>query len=120
MRSELLERLDLYLAGKASLQAVETWLLANLQAILDSGDSEAIAAANEVDASLMALSEGLIEADELRERIGALVEQGHTIWVPSNRATLQSTASASSAEAVRRKVEIREAVVSLRLSHQFV
>lgn len=119
MRTELLGQLDRYLIGAASLQALEAWLLANLQAILDTQDENVIAMANDVDASLMALSEGLIDEEELRQRVAAQAERAHTIWVPAVAVAARSTIAASSSETVHRMVQIPGAVVSLHLSHQF-
>ncbi len=52
---------------------METWLLQHLQAILDSGDAEALALANQVDADLMELGERLIDNEKLNHRLHSYI-----------------------------------------------
>ena len=65
--AHLLRLLEGYLHRRHTLREIELWLLANLQAILDSNDQEAIQLANQVDADLVELHEGLIDETALRE-----------------------------------------------------
>lgn len=52
-----------------TLRDLETWLLSNLQRILDSSEDEAIEVANQIDADLIELGEGLINEATFRERL---------------------------------------------------
>ncbi len=75
----LVNRIDRYLIGAAALKELEAWLVANLQAILDSRDSRAIELANQLDADLVELGEGIIDAKDFRERLEAYRRQGEMI-----------------------------------------
>ena len=79
MRSEFVAVLNQILLGSASLDDFQTWLLSNLQSILDSGDSGAIDAANELDADLMQLAQGEITDNQLIEDVGLWAERLQTI-----------------------------------------
>ena len=79
MLHQLLMYIDRYLTGRCSLREFETWLLANLQGILDSGDQAALEVANQVDADLVELGEGLIDEVTLRERLESYVRLKTTI-----------------------------------------
>ncbi len=69
MISKLLEKVWLYLNGDRTLEYLETWVLSNLQIILDSGDAEAIEIANKLDADLVELGEGLLAEKTLRNNL---------------------------------------------------
>jgi hypothetical protein len=68
LRSHLVALLERYLNQQSSVGQVGEWLLGHLQEILDSGDRQAIHLANQVDADLVELSEGLLDETLLRER----------------------------------------------------
>lgn len=76
--STLIHALVQYLGGFRSTSELEEWLVGNLQGFLDSGDSGAIEMANEVDALLVEMSEGLISEDQLRARISTILSQKGT------------------------------------------
>ena len=61
MRSKLLTALSQFLVGASSLDDLQSWVLSNLQMVLESGDSVAIDAVNELDADFVELGEQLIE-----------------------------------------------------------
>ena len=67
-RERLMAQLERYLNEQCSLEEVDTWVMAHLQAILDSGDPKAIDITNEVDADIIEVGEGLIDDATLRER----------------------------------------------------
>ncbi len=69
MLIDLLETIDRYLHGVATLQDLETWLLSNLQQILTAGDVQAMALANQLDADLIDLREGLLDTEAFRARL---------------------------------------------------
>ena len=57
MRSKLLTALSQFLVGASSLDDLQSWVLSNLQMVLESGDSVAIDAVNELDADFVELGE---------------------------------------------------------------
>jgi hypothetical protein len=75
---ELLNEIDSYLIGRSSDRYLESWVVANLQRILDSGDSKAIHLANEVDVSFIELGEGIIDWVALNDRFDALARTART------------------------------------------
>ena len=78
LRSHLLASLEQHLNQQTSLHEVGEWLLAHLQEILDSGDQQAIHLANQVDADLVELNEGLIDETILRERFQSYLASDRT------------------------------------------
>lgn len=72
LRAELYAELSRYLSGGADAAALEDWVVAHLQLILDSGDAAAISLADELDVSLVELGEGIIDRDAFRERLARL------------------------------------------------
>lgn len=81
MLRELLNHIDIYLILRCTVRDLETWLMSNLQQILDSGDTQTIEIANSVDADLVELNEGLIDEVILRERLDSYVRAYNTIPV---------------------------------------
>lgn len=81
MLGQLLNHIDCYLVEECSLQELETWILSNLQDILDSGDCDAIAVANQVDVDLVELRENLIDEVTLRERFENYITVRKTVPV---------------------------------------
>lgn len=81
MFRKLLNKIDHYLIEQSSLEELQTWLLSNLQDILDSSDKAAIDVANQVDADLVEFHEGLIDEITLRERLESYIRLGETVPV---------------------------------------
>lgn len=81
MFEEVLNQLSRYVNGLASWRDLETSLVSHLQTILDSGDSRAMALANEIDASLLELSEDLITEEDFRQALEAVFVGAQTITV---------------------------------------
>ena len=79
MLRQLLDRIDCYLLLRCTVRDLETWLVSSLQEILNSGDSKAIEVANEVDADLVELGEGLIDELTFRERLEGYIRACETI-----------------------------------------
>ena len=75
LRSELIDKIERYLAGKSRDRDLESWVVANLQRALDSGDATAIHLVNEVDASFIEVGEGIIDQSELNARLNNLVRE---------------------------------------------
>ena len=69
MLREIVRQTEAYLLGRCSTQELEGWLIANLDMILRSGDAWAIKLANELDADLMELGEGLMSEDEFNGKL---------------------------------------------------
>lgn len=80
--AELYIELRRYLSGAIDAAALEDWVVAHLQLILDSGDTAAIGLADELDVSLVELGEGIIDAAAFRERLARLA-QASPIPLPS-------------------------------------
>jgi hypothetical protein len=78
LRSELIEEIERYLAGKSGDRDLESWVVANLQRALDSGDAKALHLVNEIDASFIEVGEGIIDRVELRNRLNDLVREVKT------------------------------------------
>ena len=80
--TELLNRIDSYLLGESTLRHLEEWLLSNLQNIIDLADQKAIDLANQIDADLVELSEGLIDEATIREYLQRYVMDSQTVSLP--------------------------------------
>lgn len=74
MLAQLLYRIRAYLDGSCTLDDLEIWLISNLERILLSGNKEAVRMANELDADLIWLQEGLITQEEFRTHLRRLLE----------------------------------------------
>jgi hypothetical protein len=88
MLRQLLDQIRAYLDGYSTLDDLETWLLSNLGNILASGDKTAEYIANELDADLVWLREGLITEKEFKARAERLLRPALTAstnltWVVS-------------------------------------
>lgn len=68
---ELHDAVAAYLSRKISVCKLEVELLRHLQSILDSGSEKEIKLANEIDASLIEMGEGLMSEEEFRLWLGA-------------------------------------------------
>lgn len=79
MREKFLTELYRYFLGKISLVDFQSWLLSNLQEILDSEESVAVEAANSLDSDLVELGERLIDEAEFFRRIGCWIGRLETI-----------------------------------------
>lgn len=75
--SVLTQALIQYLSRERSASELEEWLAGNMQDILNSGDRKAIDIANQVDALLVEMDERLLNEDQFRKSVYALlVEKG--------------------------------------------
>lgn len=74
MLQQLLTQVRSYLDSALALEDLETWLIQNLQAIIDSGDRVALWVANQIDADLVEFGEGLFGEDILRRRLQVFCE----------------------------------------------
>lgn len=120
MLRDLLNRVNEYLNGYCILTDLETWLLSHLQRILESGEEAAIEVANQIDADLIELGEGLIDETAVRERLETYVRIRETIPVDFLETEYAAaTHATATAETFRNRSEVPEPVVDLRLSHEF-
>jgi hypothetical protein len=75
--SVLTQVLIQYLSRERSASELEEWLVGNLQDILNSSDRKALEIANQVDALLVEMGERLLNEDQFRKSVYALlVEKG--------------------------------------------
>ena len=72
LRAELYAELSRCLSGATDAAALEDWVVAHLQLILDSGDAAAISLADELDVSLVELGEGIVSPAAFLERLARL------------------------------------------------
>lgn len=114
MLREILQHIRDYINGLSSLQALEEWLLANLQQVLDSGDNDAIRIANELDAGIVELGENLIDESALRDNLLRIIELHDSIILPSPVTADSATKVTSISETVRVDSQVPGAVEDLR------
>lgn len=121
MLRQLLNYIEDYLTGRCLLRDLETWLVSNLQQILDLGDTSTIEVANQVDADLVELGEGLIDEAILRERLERYMRLRKTIphMFSEIEQPLATTCSTAIDQTIRGRVEVTARVVDFRLSHVF-
>lgn len=90
MSIDLLTRIDRSLRGAATLQELGTWLLETLTGILASGDVQAVALPNQLDADLTDLRETLLEADTVRARLARELQEARAAGVATVTVSLSS------------------------------
>lgn len=81
MMNNLRRRLAQYANGVGDHYALEDWITANLQSILDSNDAHAIGLVNELQGLVVRIGEGIAEEDELRERVCAALDEAETVTI---------------------------------------
>ena len=69
MFQELRQVVDEYLTGQRKLRDLESWIVANLQRVLDSQNDQAIEMVYQIDADLIELGEGLNDQLSFDERL---------------------------------------------------
>jgi hypothetical protein len=87
MFSQLSTQIKSYLDGSCNLDELETWLLVNLTDILKSDDELAKLIANDLDADIVFLKEGLITETEFNLRLNSYVGFIYT-WYPEQLSAL--------------------------------
>jgi hypothetical protein len=114
MLQQLLNHVERYLNDHCTVQDLEAWVLSNLQGILDSGDEAAIEVANQVDADLVELGEGLIDEATLREHLQSFISLRDTIPIVSPEMGPHATSHATAAvKTIRNRVEVPGPVVDV-------
>lgn len=81
MLQQILAAVDEYVIGVRDVKDFEGWLVSRLQGILQSGDETAAQFANELDADLIDLSEGVLDENKLRNRWAAYINRADTLIV---------------------------------------
>lgn len=111
----ILQEIRRVLRGEQSHDEFEEWLLSRLNSILSSGEEDAIAVANELDAMFVELGEDLLGADEFDARLAEILQREEstvriTIGTPTIRAIGQHT--------VHKKAELPGRLVTHHLEYQ--
>jgi hypothetical protein len=122
MIRELLDKILSYLNAYITLQQLETWLVSNLQKIIDSNDKDAEQIANEVDACLVEFGEGLIDLETLHAHLASYTELYRTLSLSfSDTRNREITSSAAAVSTINDRSEVGTVnqVETVRLSHQF-
>lgn len=119
MVNQLVNCIYHYLIGDRSLEDLETWLLSNLQEILDSHDETAIELANKVDVDLVELGEGLIDQAILSERLESYLTLRETKFVFSETGDIAIVSATADVQTLKNRLEVPGPVVDFRLSHVF-
>lgn len=109
--STLVQVLVQYLSRARSTPELEEWLVSNLQGFLDSGDRDAIEIANQVDALLVELSEGLISEIQLRDGISTIIAR--------RRHQLAADSSASANSIIISEPIVLTSSVLIKVHHSF-
>jgi hypothetical protein len=110
--SVLTQALIQYLSRERSASELEEWLAGNMQDILNSGDRKAIDIANQVDALLVEMDEQLLNEDQFRKSVYALlVEKG----LPD-----ELNVGASGNTFIQSDPLILAPAILIRVSHSFV
>lgn len=76
---KLLGYIGCYLSGECPLRQLETWLLSNLQLIINSKDATAVELANKIDADLVELGEGLTDESSFREHLSKYMQVTNSV-----------------------------------------
>lgn len=120
MNKELLDYIRNYLDDQCTIQDLEAWVLSNLQRILDSGDEASIELANEIDADLVEIGEGLVDEAAFREHLHSLISMRETIPIDFPGVSLLAKSYTTVAvETIRNEFEDPKPTVEVHLDHVF-
>lgn len=117
MYGQLLNQIRLYLDDQVSIADLETWLVAHLNDILSSGDKNAEYIANELNADLVWLQEGLITESEFKAKAKKLINpisttnSNFTLFETTDQWLLVSGESAMVTERVKLKTHASSSVL---------
>lgn len=120
MRDTLLSRVHDYLIGLSTIRELETWLLSHLQEILDTADQKGTELANQIDADLVELGEGVITASVFYDRL-----QNYYLATMTTSASFSGSVegtrvhACTSAETIHHCYETPGHSITHRLSHVF-
>lgn len=97
MWEQLLDNILRYINGLCGRRELESWLLSNLQRILDSGDQLSVEIVNNIDGTLVALGEDLIDERTFRNNLLYYVSLRDTIELKQNitQPTISTEATAA-------------------------
>ena len=122
LRNQLATVLNRFSIGASALDEVQSWLLAHLQAILDSQDALAIEAANELDSDLVQLGEQLIDEATFFGRIETWLSRLQTISPDfvGQQEGMRITTDSSVSETIVRELNVPQPMnLDLRVSFVF-
>ena len=92
---------------------LETWILSNYQAILDSKDDDAIALANELNALFVEESEGLLSSEELAWTLAQILRRE----VISVSLTLgEFSICTKGSPTIRKRLEVADQITDVHLN----
>lgn len=75
MRAELLAEIGRYVAGESGVNDLQGWLVAHLQAIVESSDQVAIKVANQLDVDLIHLTDGVVSEQSVWEHLVEVIRE---------------------------------------------
>ena len=81
MITSILNKLNAYLDGTISCQALESWIAENLQAIIDSGEQDSLNLATQIDSILIHAGEAVIRLNEANHDLSAIAMKHETVVV---------------------------------------
>lgn len=84
LKSKLMNHLENYLNDKLSGDELESWLVCNLQDILDSGDINLIRISDDIDADFIELGEELIDDTTFRKNMQGYFSELNTLRLSVN------------------------------------
>lgn len=120
MRDTLLSRIHDCLIGLSTIRELEAWLLSHLQEILDTADQKGIELANQIDADLVELGEGVITESVFYSRLQRYYLTAETISASFPKSVEGTRVHAgTSAETIHRCYETPGHSITHRLSHVF-
>ncbi|MBN2319865.1 MAG: hypothetical protein JXR49_12335 [Acidobacteria bacterium] len=68
-----------YISGNIRLSELEDWVLSHIEGILRSGNQEAIAMIDRIDALIIEISEEIVSEKELFNTISGLISESETV-----------------------------------------
>ena len=113
----IIEQLQEFVSGSADVMALERWLLANYQHILDSGEEPAVMLANELNALLVEEGENLLSGPELAFNLHEILKREESSVSLTMGPVPFRTAAAST---VRKNMQIAGQITDVHLSLQAV
>lgn len=119
MVAQIFKMVDEYLIGYRTVREIETWLAAQTQLIHKSGEQRAIQLANQLEADLIDLSEGLLDEASIRERWDGYLSQASTVILEAAKPAVQTLTSTETTTS-RFKYATPYSDMTVRLRHQFV
>jgi hypothetical protein len=80
-KEEVLQVFRKYVSGMVRMNDLEDWILSHIQGILNSGNQEAIALIDEVDALLIEIGAGISSEQDLFDTISRFISDAETVKI---------------------------------------